>query len=347
MELKQSNSTNSASEQRRKLIFLIYLPVLIMPFLALGFYALGGGTGPATPSSTSLNLKLPEPAFPKDSAKNKLEFYERDGNQSGDHDSTDLFTMAEKFGFSGARPEDQTLKIHSRIDQINREIASAQQLPPNLAAQNLPTSESSGSKRLEQLVNETNESKADPEISQLDQLMDKILELQNPRRPAATAERSAPVENLFAAIPAQITSKQLVRPGGTVELTLSDTIRAKDILIPKGHLVYSTAALSNQRMHLKIKTVRMGNSIIPVDWTVYGMDGIEGILTPEAIVGEQASLGAEDALRAIQFSPIESSIATELAGAGIDAARSLASKKIRQQKIRLKAGIKVLLRVDK
>ena len=42
---------------------LMALPVLILPFLTLGFYAMGGGNvvSPDEKNKTGLNVKLPDP----------------------------------------------------------------------------------------------------------------------------------------------------------------------------------------------------------------------------------------------------------------------------------------------
>src|SRR5437868_6429996 len=63
----------------RKRKFLLVIPVLIVPFLTMAFWALGGGKG--KPSTTvvakaGLNTKLPDARLKADKGLNKMSFYD-------------------------------------------------------------------------------------------------------------------------------------------------------------------------------------------------------------------------------------------------------------------------------
>jgi conjugative transposon TraM protein len=63
----------------RKRKFLLVLPVLIIPFLTMAFWAAGGGKESAKLTATAgqgLNTKLPDPKLKDDHSLNKLSFYE-------------------------------------------------------------------------------------------------------------------------------------------------------------------------------------------------------------------------------------------------------------------------------
>src|SRR5437870_11594067 len=63
--------------QKRK--FAMVLPVLVLPFITMLFWALGGGQGSPEEKSlekTELNLELPDPHF-NDEEWNKLALYEQ------------------------------------------------------------------------------------------------------------------------------------------------------------------------------------------------------------------------------------------------------------------------------
>jgi len=123
-----------------------------------------------------------------------------------------------------------------------------------------------------------------------------------------------------------------------------DTLRLKGQIIPKGQLIFGTAVISNQRILLDIRNIRLETSIVPVNLTVYSFDGMKGINAPSAILKETAAGGTDDLVRSIQLATMDQSIATQVASAGIDAAKSLVSKKTKQIKVKLKAGQQVLLR---
>src|SRR5688572_9926520 len=81
--MKQSNR---AFLQRRK--FLMVLPPLVLPFVTMIFWALGGGqAAPAqsTASNTGLNLNLPDAHFLKEKGANKLSIYEQAKTDSMKH----------------------------------------------------------------------------------------------------------------------------------------------------------------------------------------------------------------------------------------------------------------------
>lgn len=54
--------------------------------------------------------------------------------------------------------------------------------------------------------------------------------------------------------------------------------------------------------------------------------------------------GADDAVRSLQLLTMDQSIGMQAAGAGIDAAKGLFSKKVKRVKMKVKAGFPVLLR---
>lgn len=107
--------------------------------------------------------------------------------------------------------------------------------------------------------------------------------------------------------------------------------------------MFGLAAFSNQRLNLEIKNIRLGNQVIPVNLTVYDRrDAMQGINAPEALLTEAIGSGATDAMGGVGISGFD--LTTQIAGAGIDAARSLLTKKIRRVKQSLKAGYPLLLR---
>src|SRR5689334_13619856 len=70
--------TSQAFVRRRR--FLMVLPLLVLPFVTMIFWALGGGQvapAQATSLNTGLNLNLPEAQFSKEESKNKLSLYEQ------------------------------------------------------------------------------------------------------------------------------------------------------------------------------------------------------------------------------------------------------------------------------
>jgi conjugative transposon TraM protein len=186
----------------------------------------------------------------------------------------------------------------------------------------------------------------DPELMQMSGLLEKILEIQHPERVREKIENTGTnVNKKFLAIPAIVDGKQKVTDGTVVRMKMLDSAYIGTQLIPKGQLVYATGNLYNQRLSLHVKNIRIGYTIFPVDLTVYDMtDGLEGISVPEAVTGNAVKDGAVSGLQGTEFMTLDPSMSAQLAGAGINAAKGLFSKKVKAAKGKIKDGHALLLR---
>lgn len=336
---------------KRKLWLL--LPVLVLPFLAFAFYKMEGGAAEVADDGAAvkgINTELPGAVVKDDQPISKIGYYQR-----ADRDSAKAgrFPGNEEGGglaFRNAREDQQTRAINSRLEMLNREISKPVEdyKPAALAAKPVPSGMKNDVDRLEALMKTMQQDKGgdDPEMAQLAAMMDKLIAVQNPelakqlyRKP----ETDAVPDSLFKAIPAVIAGNQKARQGSVVELRLLDTVVLSGVKIPKGHALFGLAGFSNQRLNLEIKNIRLGNQVIPVNLTVYDRrDAMAGINAPEALLSDAIGSGATDAMGSVGISGFD--LTTQIAGAGIDAARSLLTKKIRRVKQNLKAGYPVLLR---
>lgn len=346
METKQKNN--------RKL--LLVLPFLVLPFLALGFYALGGGRNSTSAEQQNakrgINIQLPDAKFTADDPLDKLSLYEvtkRDStairNQFGDFVSDSVTIQNNSVLGTNADPNEQ--RINERLAQISREINPSQSYSPTTSVSRQPSVASGDVDRLEKLMLMMQDGKTeDPEMQQLSGMLDKIIAIQNPS--LVQANNFNPViDSVFKAIPAQIVNNQKAVEGASIKLKLLDTVILAGHIIPKNHELFGTCRITNQRLLIDITNIRLGTSIIPVALSVYSLDGMPGINAPEAELADAAGSGATDAMRSLGIYGIDQSITTQVAGAGIDAAKSLLSKKLRRVKVKLDAGRPVLIRNNK
>lgn len=349
--------------EMKKVRFWLLLPLLLLPFLGLGFYALGGGRGAevnARPSS-GINLGLPEASFSKDTLKSKTEYYDLAERKSAKSDSNGIRSIAEKLGFSGvdvsgSRPSNtasQTEQIDQKLAAIQREM-SRPETPAAMRSGSVKRTNEATIKhdvdRLEKLMVSMRENKGeDQEMQQLNQLMQGILDVQHPERIIRrhAIDHTLYADSQFRALPAYIDGNQKVVDGAAVRLRLTDTVSVSGQLLPKGHQLFGICRLANQRLLLDVKNVRLGSSIIPVDLTVFSLDGMAGIAAPEAVLTGTLNMGTDNAVRGIGMGGFDSSVGMQVATAGIDAARQLLSRKVRKVKVKLKAGTVVLLRDNK
>jgi len=148
-------------------------------------------------------------------------------------------------------------------------------------------------------------------------------------------------------IEAIIHETQTIVNGSIIKLRLKTDIFLQGILIPKNTFLYGMASLKGERLEVKINNIQYRNSIFPVELSVYDLDGIDGIYIPGAISRDVAKTSADRSLETLGLNGVTDSWGTQAAEMGIEAAKSLMSKKIKLIKVVVKAGYQVLLYDEK
>lgn len=149
------------------------------------------------------------------------------------------------------------------------------------------------------------------------------------------------------AIEAVIHETQTIVNGSTIKLRLSNEVLIRGIQIPKNTFLFGIAALKGERLEVKIDNIQYRNSIFPVELAVYDMDGIDGIYIPGAINRDVAKASADRSIQTLGLTGLQDSWGSQAAGMGIEAAKSLMSKKVKLIKVVVKAGYQVLLYDEK
>ena len=136
--------------------------------------------------------------------------------------------------------------------------------------------------------------------------------------------------------------------GKEVPLRLTEPMRAGGVLIPTNTVLTGTARIDGERMMITVSAVQYRGSVIPVELLVYDMDGGEGISVPAS-----DEISAVKEIAANAGSGLGSSITiTDDAGTQLlsDLGRSViqgtaqyVGQKMRQVRVTLKAGYRVLL----
>lgn len=244
--------------------------------------------------------------------------------------------------------------------------------------------------RLEQMMNMMNQPAGeDPEMKQLNGMLDKILDVQYPERVQEKLKQTSQankgqvfavssqtkennitllnadltagsltngfysltgataIEDSQNAIQAVIHETQTIVDGSTVKLRLVNDVFINGVRIPKDNFIYGIASLRGERLSIKITSVRYNNSLFPVELAVYDMDGLDGIYIPGAITRDVAKQSADRSMQTIGLTSLDPSWGAQAASAGIEAAKTLFSKKVKLIKVTVKAGYQVLLRDEK
>ncbi|WP_159435294.1 conjugative transposon protein TraM [Pedobacter suwonensis] len=333
----------------------MFLPLLVVPLLLFGFYLLQKQKENGAPltSTKGINTQLPDASFSADTPKTKADYYaQADRDQKKNEQG--IAGIAGQLGFDVDRSStsvnghEQTQQINAKLEALNREINRPEPSfgKPANQPKSQPTSMKSDVERLETLMKTMQDNKADdPEMAQLNGMMQSILDIQHPERVAERqrSARSLSPDSLFRATPAVLVDNQKAVQGATIKLRLQDSLSIGNMVIPKGHIIFGACRIANQRLLIDISNIRLGTSIIPVDLSVYSLDGMIGITAPEAALTGALNDGTDNAVRSVGFG-FDQSVATQVASAGIDAARQLISRKVKKIKVKLKSGYSILLR---
>ena len=149
------------------------------------------------------------------------------------------------------------------------------------------------------------------------------------------------------AIEAEIPETQTLVSGSTIKLRLLNDVRINGHFISKNQFIYGTASLSNERLKIQFSSIKSGQNILPVSLEAYDMDGLAGIYIPGSINRDVAKQSTDQAIGSVGLTSLDQSLGAQAAGAGIQAAKTLLSRKVKLVKVTVKAGYKVLLKDSK
>ena len=145
-------------------------------------------------------------------------------------------------------------------------------------------------------------------------------------------------------VEAVVHQTQTLVNGAVVKMRLLNDIYLNGSLVKKGNFVFGIAELNDERLEININSIRNNNSLFPVKLEVFDMDGLAGIYIPGAISRDVAKQSTDNGLQLLELTSMDPSFKAQAAATGINAAKSLLSKKVKQVKVLVKAGYKVLLR---
>jgi len=237
--------------------------------------------------------------------------------------------------------------------------------------------------RLERIMRSMKESDGDnPEMKEMNAVLDKLLRVQHPEwvrdsvRTAVEEKRGSvlPVERVLGtvdisgadgfevgnrfyglddtvstassagAMEVEVPERLVLVSGAIVKLKLLQEVRISSFKLPAGTFIYGVAALNGERLTVTIHSIRCGERILPVDLRVYDMDGLEGIYIPGAITRDVVKQSADQGINSLGLGVYDPSIGGQATQAGIQLAKGLMSRKVRQVRVTVDAGYRLLLK---
>jgi conjugative transposon TraM protein len=359
--------TPKSAETLRKRKFLLFLPLLICPFVTMAFWSLGGGKNtskPDQPIQKGFNPQLPKAKFDEQQKNDKWSAYAALAEEK-----LELKSQTNSFGYFDSitteNPASVT-EIEAKIAKLNSVI---NQPEPRSYTKPLANKNSLGNDvdRLEYLMANMNDSGADPEMQQVDAVLEKIKDIQNPGRVRERLEKQKnmsggymvqkinaksneqqesfdtllPLSNI---IKVTIHQNQEVVSGSVVKLRLLDSVVVNGIVIPKNQFIYGIASIDDERLQISLKSLRYKDFIFPISLSAFDLDGLQGLYIPGSINRDASKKGVDDAIQDLQIMTMDPSVSAQAATAGVQAAKGLFSKKVKQVRVKLKAGYQLLLK---
>ena len=142
---------------------------------------------------------------------------------------------------------------------------------------------------------------------------------------------------------------QTVTGGQSVRLRLLEPMRAGRHILPKNSLLTGEGRIQGERLNVNIVRVEYDGVIIPVELTVHDNDGQEGIFIPgsmetNAVKEAAANLGQNLGTGiSITNQSAKDQLLSELGRGAIQGVSQYISRKMREEKVHLKAGYTLML----
>lgn len=314
----------SSLERKQKL--LLGFPLLILPFLGLAFYSLGGGasTDVAALDTTHRGLNWQLPALKMEQSFDKLALYQKarlDSIERIKGKAASDSTLEAKPGFAGPSQQQQMLRSLEKLEALTQKKPAYRPEPAYDFA--LPTLS----------VSPASTPEKDPQLEQLHALLDKVLAVQKAQTTSDTGRSEVgPVqtgsgqegsgfwglsqtneENLEARLTAVVTQNQIIKNGSLLSLQVA---KVSNLKLTPGQLITGHVKIQDQRLFIEIR--EPGYTL-----QAYEQEAVRGLsidlpTKPTSLLNPASRLSQQ-----LMMAAVEPGLPAQLAQTGLETARSL------------------------
>lgn len=271
-------------------------------------------------------------------------------------------------------------RVYAKIRELKQHLkeSSSIQTAPIIVSPESPSENETG--RFDFM--KVNSEDKDSEMIALNSLMDKIITIQHPGKLEAKAD-SENKKNIFKVtsyemggdqsffgsinqresqtafyelaetlndpkgnlIPAQVEKEQKLYSGSIMKMRLLPDLYVGDEEVPKGSFIYGVASIGENRLNIDVSSIRFGQSIFPVHLVVYDFDGLPGINIPGGCNKTSIKQTSQTGLQGLDLSSLDPSLKAQATTAGIHAVKSWVNQKTKEQKVFVKDGYRIFLKV--
>jgi hypothetical protein len=348
--------------KRRK--FLLLLPAVVWPFAVLIFWLLGGGAASATQGASpanGLNMQLPDAKLKPLSSLDKLSFY-----SIAHKDSVKQMELAKMDPNLEETDEKEAVKeSQERLERVRERVYQPVRVHDEPVAQR-----STEVEKLQEMVQAMQQPKADPDMEALNGTLQRLVELQKPRRAEDVkkaarkvfpvqvedvlghkgffGESDVAVDSMFSSeIKAVVHGEQVLEITPVIKFRLLSSVTVNGVRIPSGTFVYGLATIANERVHVSVSSIQYKERIYPVAMKVFDLDGMQGIRIPGSTARDVIKQATEQGVQSVGVMSDDQSIKMQAAAAGIGAVKNLFGRKAGRVRVTIKSGYHVLLRDEK
>ncbi|SCY74855.1 Bacteroides conjugative transposon TraM protein [Flavobacterium anhuiense] len=171
---------------------------------------------------------------------------------------------------------------------------------------------------------------------------------QNKNRGFYTAGTVQQVTQPKNSIKACVHDAQTVVGETGIRLRLLEDAKTPGRTIPKGTIVTANAKFQNGRLQLKVTSVELEGNIIPVDITIYDLDGQQGLYVPyspemNALTEMAGNMSQQSGTSLMLTQNAGQQVAADLSRGVVQGISGYFAKKVRTPKVTIKAGHQVFL----
>lgn len=391
------------TKNNRKL--LLVLPILCLPFICLIFWSLrlAPSSKQGVQDESEGLLQLPSTDLNKEREMSKWDLYRNVDKDSADQQNSlesilgkwgerveEIYPAGDQYAAQTPQFQGYEKQLYDKLAELDRSLN--QVYDSDVHAKDLPIKKHIENSQLNEVNYEASLSEPhlsnapmplsqhDPEIEQLNTMLDKIIKIQGPTEPQdvtniqepqrrqsdngnmnstliSQVEQDSLSETAFNsttfsfshqsrnAVSAVVHGNQTVGNGSTLKLRLLDDFQVRNLSVPKGSFVYGTVQITGERMRVSVNQINLAGHIISTKLDVHDMDGIPGIYLPEMLERDVIVNSADQSVQSLGLGHnMQSAIVAEAANAGIQVAKSLFSKKAKLIKVELGSDYRILLK---
>jgi hypothetical protein len=368
------NNKELLLQKKRKM--LLFMPILVVPALALLFSILGGGK--ASAEDANGKSKLINDEFPsgivKETDANKLKMSEESAKQEmllnedykksidgNDFDYNNLSLSTKKDTLINTRLSNTGLsneRLNAMSNAYQQGIYEGNNGGTNEIGGYANTNNGGGYGNQNKVRSAQQQNSApppNPPVAQNNTPKSKfnITYGSGGGSSNSSSPSSSTQSKRVSFFKAVIHGDQQVKSGTTVKMHLLEEVRLDNLVLPVNTVIHGFGSSSGmERITLKVTSIRSNGEIVSVNWLVYDTDGNEGIRVPgygkdkQDVRNQTIDDGANEVSNAAGTELSEDRAAAAGARIGTNLFRNKASKK-RLPKVDLASGYQILIGIQK